>query len=1308
MNKVEVPDNLLETPVLVRSAVGGYNSVSSQSGASSIQQKLRTLTLQSPLQANSIANTIDTVDFESSKAAFGEVSLSRQNVDVAALSPLAKPVIETKISVPTSGPEIPQQRLVITNLVLNNFKSYAGRQEIGPFHSSFSAVVGPNGSGKSNVIDSLLFVFGFRASKMRQSKLSALIHNSAQHPDLSSCSVEVHFQEVIDNDNGSSTTVPNSKLIVTRRAFKNNSSKYTINDHESSYSEVTTLLRDRGIDLDHKRFLILQGEVESIAQMKPKAQNENDDGLLEYLEDIIGTSKYKKPIEDSATEVETLNETCHEKNTRLEIVQKERDSLEAGRNAALNFLRDENELTLKKSALYQIYLSSCHQNISLMTEVLVDLNEKLNEEMKQKNGNEEILEKLQNEYKKSAKELEELQSQADQATKLFSRYEKDIVHLSEKKKHVASKQEKLTKLIASSKLSINSNAGWMSSYIEEIERFSNEVEQLKRSLEEEERLFEEIKTGLEGKTRGITDEIEKKKRQLEPWNEKINAKTSNLNVLQSELRIQLDRRAADEQRIIEQEEKLKLVKTNGRSKEAELENLQSELAHVVEQIGRGGSKVERASTQLEIMKVNVSNIRQKADEARQQFQANRSQNAVLSGLTRLNDSGRISGFCGRLGDLGIIDETYDVAISTAAPSLNNLVVESVDVGQACIEHLRKNNLGRAMFILLDKLPRRDLSSIQTPENAPRLFDLVKPKSEKFAQAFYSVLQDTLVAKDMAQANRIAYGKRRWRVVTVDGKLIDMSGTMSGGGTRVSRGLMRNKITDSISDHDIKRLEDEYATHESELESAQAKFNKMEDALRELQNSKPNLEVAISKTELEIQALGTHYQDCKKMLDELRTEFRAISADDGTTKALRSKIGDAEAEVQALKKKSSIIENEISNLEEKIMEIGGVKLRIQKSKVDGIQQQIEIRHEQVEKAEVAKTKAEKESAKQNKAVLSAEKELQQVDLEAEQIGQDLEKVKSEASQYEERANKFSFDVEEKQEQLQAMKDGLDTCLKDINAVKKAEIEIRNKIEGHEKEIKDNKSKLKHWSDKLQELSLHDLNEENESIDLVEYSQDELNEMDKNQLKGEIAILEERSDKAKVDLSIIKEYQKREKEFEQRNGDLKDAIAGRDAVKQRYEDLRRRRLDEFMVGFSTISTKLKEMYQMITMGGNAELELVDSLDPFSEGILFSVMPPKKSWKNISNLSGGEKTLSSLALVFALHHYKPTPLYVMDEIDAALDFRNVSIVANYIKERTKNAQFIVISLRNNMFELAKQLVGIYKVNHMTKSITIQNRQM
>ena len=166
---------------------------------------------------------------------------------------------------------------------------------------------------------------------------------------------------------------------------------------------------------------------------------------------------------------------------------------------------------------------------------------------------------------------------------------------------------------------------------------------------------------------------------------------------------------------------------------------------------------------------------------------------------------------------------------------------------------------------------------------------------------------------------------------------------------------------------------------------------------------------------------------------------------------------------------------------------------------------------------------------------------------------------------------------------------------------------------------------------------------------------------------------------------------------------DVNRQRDEQRKNVEMLRKARLSEFMTGFAIITTKLKELYQMITLGGDAELELVDSLDPFSEGIVFSVRPPKKTWKNISNLSGGEKTLSSLALVFALHYYKPTPLYVMDEIDAALDFKNVSIVGNYIKERTRNAQFIIISLRSNMFELADRLVGIYKTHNTTKSVAI-----
>jgi structural maintenance of chromosome 4 len=221
-------------------------------------------------------------------------------------------------------------------------------------------------------------------------------------------------------------------------------------------------------------------------------------------------------------------------------------------------------------------------------------------------------------------------------------------------------------------------------------------------------------------------------------------------------------------------------------------------------------------------------------------------------------------------------------------------------------------------------------------------------------------------------------------------------------------------------------------------------------------------------------------------------------------------------------------------------------------------------------------------------------------------------------------------------------------------------MRNKLDENQKILAENQKRSRYWEEKLGKLTLQnvsDLGDDHEVPELQTFTADELADMNKESLKAVIAALEEKTQNASVDLSVVEEYRRRVAEYEARSADLNEALAAGDAAKARLDSLRSSRLTGFMEGFSTISLRLKEMYQMITMGGNAELELVDSLDPFSEGILFSVMPPKKSWKNISNLSGGEKTLSSLALVFALHHYKPTPLYVMDEIDAALDFRNVS---------------------------------------------------
>lgn len=268
------------------------------------------------------------------------------------------------------------------------------------------------------------------------------------------------------------------------------------------------------------------------------------------------------------------------------------------------------------------------------------------------------------------------------------------------------------------------------------------------------------------------------------------------------------------------------------------------------------------------------------------------------------------------------------------------------------------------------------------------------------------------------------------------------------------------------------------------------------------------------------------------------------------------------------------------------------------------------------------------------------------------------------------NSFCQALETKKGELKALKNELDEKTAELNETRAVEIEMRNKLDENQKVLAENQKRSRYWEDKLSKLKLQNLSDlgddEQQTAELQRYTNDELAEMNKESLKAVIATLEEKVQNASVDLSVIEEYRRRVAEHESRSADLATALSSRDNAKSRLDSLRSARLTGFMEGFSTISLRLKEMYQMITMGGNAELELVDSLDPFSEGILFSVMPPKKSWKNISNLSGGEKTLSSLALVFALHHYKPTPLYVMDEIDAALDFRNVSDTRNAFNGR------------------------------------------
>lgn len=224
-------------------------------------------------------------------------------------------------------------------------------------------------------------------------------------------------------------------------------------------------------------------------------------------------------------------------------------------------------------------------------------------------------------------------------------------------------------------------------------------------------------------------------------------------------------------------------------------------------------------------------------------------------------------------------------------------------------------------------------------------------------------------------------------------------------------------------------------------------------------------------------------------------------------------------------------------------------------------------------------------------------------------------------------------------------------REVALIRGVEEDIAAQTETQRSALREESAKVRHWEGKARaaDRALHE--GWGDDAEPAAPGAEELDGVDPEDLQYRLTVLQEEMQRMDVRPGAVQAWRDKDAEYARRVGELEAASAARDDERRAHEDLRKQRLDEFMAGFNAISLKLKEMYQMITLGGDAELELVDSLDPFSEGILFSVRPPKKSWKNIANLSGGEKTLSSLSLVFALHHYKPTPLYVMDEIDAAL---------------------------------------------------------
>jgi structural maintenance of chromosome 4 len=619
---------------------------------------------------------------------------------------------------------------------------------------------------------------------MRLNKLNELIHNSSLQDNLRFARVTIFFKEIKDLEDEKFEEVPDSNFVLSREVYKNGSSKYFLNNREINFDSLCTILDKKGIDLKHNRFLILQGEVEQISMMKPKASNPGEVGLLEFLEDIIGTTRYVNLIEKLGKDIDELSEIKTQKSNRVRITKNELDQLEDVKNASTEYYKKEKELHifghldfLLKRHLVNKQILDYQDKIQKITINLGDIDKKISAKVEENSFIIEEHKKIKREQEILKQKRIELNKQTDALDEIDKVKRADIDNFSKNISKAKNALEKLNKNYQNQSENIQ-NART------ELPKKEKEIVELQESKKRNEAYINEKEQELFDKTEKFQIKKREVEKQIQPYEDKINANTfqieqnnSTINLISQKFdKINNDLKAT-ELRKSECEKVLKDKSEFISQVEVSIRNLEGSLKE-------SRDNLVRANAELDSKYKTTQNLLAKISEIKTSNQERHQKNNILDSLLKAQQEGKLSGIYGRLGDLGVIDAKYDVAITTACSNLDSIVVETVDHAQKCLDFLKKNNIGRATFLILEKIAWVDnnmRASFRTPNNCERLFDLVKYKNQKLSHAFYFALRDTLVAPDLKTASSVAYGSTRHRVVTLNGELIEVSGTMSGGG-----------------------------------------------------------------------------------------------------------------------------------------------------------------------------------------------------------------------------------------------------------------------------------------------------------------------------------------------------------------------------------------------------------------------------------------------------------------------------------------------------------------------------------------------
>ena len=1161
--------------------------------------------------------------------------------------------------------------MFLKRIEMQGFKSFAGKMTL-EFHNGVTAIVGPNGSGKSNVADAVRWVLGEQSAKqLRGGNMQDVIFAGTEsRKPLGFASVSITFD---NEDRKLNLDYPN--ITVTRRLYRSGESEYMINGSSCRLKDIQELFYDTGIGKEGYS-MIGQGQIDKILNGKPEERRELFDeaaGIVKFKRRKLATLKKLEKEEENLTRVTDIL-----KELTKQVVPLEKQSAKA--KIYLN----------KKEELKERDLAVFHFNDEKTEKTLSELYDKSNIAKSE-------LEDVDREYEGTKSEYESTDEKVAKLDRTINGLHEDITAVSSKKQQSEARIQILIEQIKSAE----SNRIMIRDQIDGLKSDKDRRgEILKGYLAEKDELEET------GKRSG--EELENAEKELLNVRELLNAENVKAENNKSRLIEILNSRSSikeKSQRYITLNEQIEVRNASLTARMLKLSDEKKRLRENEDANREAYNKVctdiERFEGEIEAGKQGLLDIKQKltdTDAAMDVSYANyHKQLSLLESLSNLAERyegygvsvrkvmeqrSRNSGILGVVAEIISTEKKYETAIETAlGGSLQNIVTDNEATAKYLIEFLKRGHYGRATFL--------PLSSVRDPKNTNKILkedgvlglasELVE-YDERFSGIVNRLLGKTYVIDTIDHA--IAIGrmyKHQYRMVTLEGELMAPGGAMTGGSYKNNNNLLgRSRQIEELKEQvkkskkELKEKENTIAALKEERNALRLKQSRAGDELQQLyldkNTAEVNLRAAIEKT------------------DEILKENAAL---DGESRELKQQKSDIENFIRTVNEEMNDSTAEEENIN-----------RLIKTDSDKLDEFAEKEKEAADKLENVKLKYNSIIQKvgfNRQNIAAAKSEIEKLDTEIcelEKRIRDDEEGSEGKNELVEEERKITVEV---QNELNALNESLSAKIKEKEDFNKTHKALFTKRE----ELSEKKNLLNKEIYRLDSLVERNENYREKNIAYLwdEYEltpadiePKDYKELDFDTLKKEIAELKkEIKELGNVNVNAIEEYKEVKERHDFLSTQYDDIVKAAENLKSIIAELDKGMHKQFTEEFVNIQKEFNKVFKQLFGGGMGTLELVEDQDVLEAGIRIIAQPPGKKLQNMMQLSGGEKTLTAIALLFAIQNLKPSPFCLLDEIEAALDDANVDHFAKYLHRLAGSTQFIVITHRRGTMTSADRLYGI-----------------